>query len=166
MTRGAGIGWGRLWLAAAVLLAGCGGSSGKEKSNGTVPAAVAERRDEARCQPARNRTLRGKPDGSSYRGRGQAKDGVVAVTAGDFFFAPTCMTGFGPTPQQKGKDPVMLNIRNDSKTLHNVTIPVLKIDKDIPPGQTVSVPLRVAGPDLTYFCKFHRDSGMLGLLVP
>lgn len=132
----------------------------------TVPAAAADRRAEAECKDARFRAEEASHNASAYRGRGKAENGIAAVTAGDFFFSPTCVAGLAAGPQQAAKGPAMLSIKNDSRTTHNVTIPVLKIDRDIPPGQTVSVPLRVAGPNLAYFCKFHRSSGMVGLLVP
>lgn len=150
-------------LAMVISLAGCGGKA--EETKTTRPSAVVQQQTAVRCSEARERIRRVNPDLAAYRGEGKASEGMVAITAGDFFFSPTCITSAKPTAQT-AREPVMLTVKNDSKNLHNVTVPDQKIDMNIPPGQTVSVPVRAVGPNLIFFCKFHQSSGMQGVLVP
>ena len=149
--------------AAVISLTGCGGKT--NETSAKRPSAVAEQLTDARCSEARERIRRVNPDTAAYRGKGKMSDGAVALSAGDFFFGPTCITTTKPTAQT-AREPVMLTVKNDSKNLHNVTVPDQRIDMDIPPGQTVSVPVRAVGANVNFFCKFHQSSGMLGVLVP
>jgi plastocyanin len=81
------------------------------------------------------------------------------VQAGDSFFAPTCLTGV-----RSGA--ITLHVKNTGALLHNFSVPSQSIDVDIPPGQTITVTLKVGSGDLHYFCKYHRTVGMLGAVIP
>jgi plastocyanin len=83
----------------------------------------------------------------------------LQVQAGDSFFAPTCQTGVRPGT-------VTLLVRNSGRILHNVSVPAQKLDKDVAPGQTITVKVKVAGKALPFFCKYHRTTGMVGALLP
>lgn len=85
----------------------------------------------------------------------------LAVEAGDFFFNPTC--GIAVTANST----VMLVVHNSGQALHNVSVPDEGIDTDVAPGQTITVPVKVGvpGQTYTYFCKYHRTSGMVGALI-
>jgi plastocyanin len=83
----------------------------------------------------------------------------LQVLAGDSFFAPTCQTGVRPGT-------VTLVVRNTGRMLHNISVPAQKLDKDVAPGQTITVKIKVAGKALPYFCKYHRTAGMFGSLLP
>ncbi len=81
------------------------------------------------------------------------------LEADDYYFAPTFLRG---TPGQKLK----LEVENESGTLHNISIPALKIDRDIPPKSKVE--LEIAFPQsgmVRFFCKFHAALGMNGELL-
>lgn len=143
------------------VLAGCG-DSGKEantpRSGEPVPSSLAQQQTEMQCREARERIRRMDPGASSYKGEAKASGDSVSITAGDFFFTPTCVTGVA-------RGAVTISVKNDTESLHNVTIPDQGIDQDIPPRQTVEVKVATTSPRLMYFCKFHEQSGMLALLV-
>ena len=82
--------------------------------------------------------------------------GTDAVEVDDFYFNPTVFTG-------KAGDKLILTLSNDSKMLHNFSMPAQGIDRDIPAGGkvTVSVTFPASG-TAVFFCKYHRSSGMLG----
>lgn len=146
----------RLALAAvvAVVVPGCGG-----KDRGKAAARPPQPSAEAACTGARERIRQASPGSSNYRGQATASGAVISLTVGDFFFSPTCVTRLTPGS-------VTLTVKNDSQTVHNVSIPEQRIDQDIPPGQTVQVPVRAGRRPVIYFCKFHEASGMLGEFVP
>jgi plastocyanin len=88
--------------------------------------------------------------------RGQ---GPLEVEADDYYFSPADIHG---APGQT----LTIQISNESRTLHNFSIPEQGIDRDIRPGakleMTVTFPTSGA---LEYFCKFHKALGMTGRLV-
>jgi plastocyanin len=61
---------------------------------------------------------------------------------------------------------VTLQVRNTGQALHNVSVAAQNIDMDVSPGQTVTVPIKVGAAPISFFCKYHRTSGMVGALVP
>ena len=59
-----------------------------------------------------------------------------------------------------------LEVENESGTLHNISVPGLQIDRDIPPHGTAEI--EVAFPQsgaMRFFCKFHAALGMNGELL-
>ncbi|TAN31720.1 hypothetical protein EPN29_10910 [bacterium] len=80
------------------------------------------------------------------------------ITVDDEYFSPTCLTG--------AKGTVTLTLHNRGHLLHNFSVPEQSIDVDIPPGQTVKVEVTVAGKPVHFFCKYHRDAGQQGALLP
>ncbi len=80
------------------------------------------------------------------------------VIVGDQYFSPTCLTGATGT--------VTLTIHNGGRLLHNFSVPEQDIDVDIPPGETVTLKVVVAGKPVTCFCKYHRDAGQKCALLP
>jgi plastocyanin len=91
------------------------------------------------------------------RGTALATGSSLTITAGDSFFQPTCTT-------RVPSGAVTLTITNSGSVLHNVSISSQNIDTDIPVGKTVTVHATVTG-TVTYFCKYHRASGMQGALL-
>ena len=83
----------------------------------------------------------------------------VAIEALDVKFSPTCTTGV-PTGT------VTLTVHNGGTLLHNVSIPDQHIDRDVAPNATITVQVQVAKTPVVFFCKYHRVSGMVGVLVP
>ena len=82
----------------------------------------------------------------------------LELEADDYYFGPTFLRG---NPGQK----LTLMMENEASTLHNITIPSLGIDKDIPPKGKVRVDVTFpASGVLTFSCKFHGPLGMAGML--
>jgi YVTN family beta-propeller protein len=82
----------------------------------------------------------------------------LELEADDYYFGPTFLRG---NPGQK----LTLMIENEVGTLHNITIPALGIDKDIPPKGKVRLDVTFpASGTLTFSCKFHGPLGMAGML--
>jgi plastocyanin len=88
------------------------------------------------------------------------KGSQVAIEAGDFFFSPTCQT------RAPASGTVMLVVHNAGQALHNVSVPDQDIDSDVQPGQTITVQVKVGTNPFTFFCKYHRTSGMVGPIIP
>ena len=82
----------------------------------------------------------------------------LELEADDYYFGPTFLRG---NPGQR----LTLMMENEATTLHNITIPSLGIDKDIPPKGKVRVDVTFpASGVLTFSCKFHGPLGMAGML--
>jgi plastocyanin len=88
--------------------------------------------------------------------KGQAE---LDLEADNYYFEPTFLRG---TPGQK----IKVQIKNDSGTLHNFSIPEQQIDVDIP--RKGKVLIEIAFPSsgvVRFFCKFHVSRGMNGELL-
>ena len=82
----------------------------------------------------------------------------LELEADDYYFSPTFLRG---TPGQK----LTLIVESEAATLHNISIPALGIDRDIPPKGKVQVDVTFpASGTLAFFCKFHGPVGMNGQL--
>ncbi len=101
----------------------------------------------------------GLPANVNVHGTAVASGNRLSIEASDSFFSPTCVTrvksGF-----------VTLTVHNSGQVLHNVSIPELHIDQDVASGQTITVHVKMGSIPLVFFCKYHRSSGMLGVLLP
>ena len=93
-------------------------------------------------------------------GAAPVKGAQAAVEAGDFFFSPTCQT------QAPASGTLTLVVHNSGQALHNVSVPDQNIDTDVQAGQTISVAVKVGSAPFTFFCKYHRTSGMVGAIIP
>jgi YVTN family beta-propeller protein len=83
----------------------------------------------------------------------------LELEADDYYFSPTFLRG---KPGQK----LTLVVESEAGTLHNISIPTLGIDKDIPPKGKVQVTVTFpASGVLAFFCKFHGSVGMNGQLL-
>lgn len=92
-------------------------------------------------------------------GCGGKGTGTAALVLEDFSFQPTAVSG---DPEQK----VMLTLRNVGAVEHNLTVEDQGVDRDVGPGQTATVTVTMPDSDhvVRFFCKYHRDQGMTGLL--
>jgi YVTN family beta-propeller protein len=82
----------------------------------------------------------------------------LELEADDYYFSPTFLRG---NPGQK----LTLLVENEASTLHNINIPSLGVDKDIPPKGKVQLDLIFpASGVLAFSCKFHGPLGMNGQL--
>src|SRR5438094_9550312 len=83
----------------------------------------------------------------------------LELEADDYYFSPTFLRG---KPGQK----LTLLVESEASTLHNIRIPALGIDKDIPPKGKVQFDVTLpASGVLAVSCKFHGSLGMNGQLL-
>ena len=101
----------------------------------------------------------GLPANVNVHGTTVASGSRLSIEASDFFFSPTCVT-------RVKSGVVTLTVHNSGQVLHNVSIPQLHIDQDVASGQTITVHVKMGSIPLVFFCKYHRSSGMLGVLLP
>ncbi len=126
--------------------AACGaGGAGASASGGGSPAP---------CPAAA-----GLPTPANDHGAVVSVGSVVSIQATDFYFAPTCVTGL-----RAGT--VTVTASNVGAALHNLTIPSLGIDRDLPPGQSITISVEMGRSPVPFFCKYHRTAGMVGALLP
>jgi plastocyanin len=141
-------------VALAVLTAACGGASAAPSPARSAAATAATAVTAGHCPASVD--FGGSVDD---HGAAAASGGAsVTVEAADSFFSPTCMTAV-----RAGT--IQLTVRNTGKALHNVSVPAQSVDRDLAPGETVTVKLTMGPGDLIYFCKYHRAAGMLGALA-
>lgn len=90
---------------------------------------------------------------------GAAAPITVDMTAADNSFAPTFLkTSAGAT--------VKVSIRNVGARNHSFTVDDQHIDQTLQPGQQAQVTVAMpASGALTFYCRFHRSSGMQGAFL-
>ena len=81
------------------------------------------------------------------------------MEADDYYFGPTFLRG---KPGQR----VRLRIENESSTLHNITIPALRIDRDIPPNGKAEVEVTFPRAGNVPSATGARGYRVLGALTP
>ncbi len=83
----------------------------------------------------------------------------IVIHAEDYYFEPTFL-------RARASQRLRLSVLNRAGTLHNLTIPALGIDRDVPPSARVDVDLNVpAAGSLLFFCKFHGPLGQNGRVL-
>ena len=129
----------------ALVASGCGSSAKKSATTATTSAG----------ETASTIMLDGQ-SANSHGTKDVSGGGSQEVEVDSFYFNPTVFTA-------KAGDKLKLTLTNDSKTVHNFSVPELKIDRNIPAGgkTTLTVTFPKSG-TLVFFCKFHRASGMIG----
>jgi plastocyanin len=87
-----------------------------------------------------------------------ADESEVEVEADDYYFEPTILKG---KPGQK----LTLEVENEGKAEHNLTIDKQGVDKDIAVGEkaTVEVTFPASG-TVAFYCKYHTSQAMAGAL--
>ena len=84
--------------------------------------------------------------------------GKVEIEMYDNYFEPTILKG---KPGQK----VTLELKNEGKAAHTLTISEQSIDQEVQPGDEAEVDVTFPrSGELTFVCKFHQSSGMVGAL--
>lgn len=99
------------------------------------------------------------PDGSNTHGAVTVDASNVDMEAGDQFFAPTCLTGVS-------QGALTVTVENTGQALHNIKIEEQGIDKDVEPGETITVDVEVGSEPVAFTCKYHSTLGMNGAIVP
>lgn len=134
-----------------------GGGTGAASSPHVIetrgPAAVAATATSAAC-PADA----GLPAGAKDHGAAVAGGSTILLTAEDSFFTPTCETGVTVGT-------VTIKLQNAGHALHNFSIPGQAVDVDVAPGTVVTITVAKGAQPLQFFCKYHRTSGMVGVLL-
>lgn len=113
-------------LAAAGVLAGCGSSS----SSGSGSSGASGKTSNSSSAPA------------------AAGGASETLTAKDFSFSPTAMN------LTAGKA-VTIKATNDGSVKHNLTIPGLKVNTDLPSGSTKSVTVTPKAGTYEFHCEYH-----------
>ncbi len=86
--------------------------------------------------------------------------GKVEVEMYDDFFEPTVLKG---TPGQK----VTIELVNEGKEAHTFTVTEQSVDQEVQPGDEAEADVTFPeSGELTFICKFHESSGMVGALEP
>ncbi len=84
--------------------------------------------------------------------------GGITITEHDFFF------DYSNLDVTAG--PAVARLMNAGSVAHTFTIPELKVDLELKPGESTVIDLegRPTG-DYMWFCRFHQDRGMKGSLT-
>jgi plastocyanin len=86
--------------------------------------------------------------------------GKVEVEMYDNFFEPTILEG---KPGQK----VTIELKNEGKAAHTFTVSEQSIDQEVEPADEAEVDITFPeSGELTFVCRFHQSSGMVGALEP
>jgi plastocyanin len=117
------------------------------------------------CRQSSSQTLASKapttcklPAKTADHGTEAATGDEITLEAGDTFFAPTCVT-------DTAQGTVSITVRNTGSALHNFSIASQGIDEDADKGKTIRVDVRISVGSTPFFCKYHRTSGMVGVLL-
>jgi YVTN family beta-propeller protein len=109
-------------------------------------------------RPAQAASSQGMPVASDHGTKQVAGLAELELEADDYYFAPTYLQG---EPGQV----LTLTVENESGTLHNLSIPDLHIDHDLPPQGKANVQITFpASGTVRFFCKIHAAMGMTGEL--
>jgi plastocyanin len=149
-------------LTAAVLLlaSSCGGggdpavTDGDSSSPGEASPAGGEGQPAADCP-----TDAPLPEETDQRGAVAVDAGAVELDAGDQFFEPTCVTGAASAT-------LTVTVTNTGESLHNIQVQQQGIDKDVEPGESITVEIDVGDEPVAFTCKYHTTLGMNGAVVP
>lgn len=83
----------------------------------------------------------------------------VEIEADDFYFAPTFVSAAAGSA-------VRVVLKNEGKAGHTFTIDGAGVDQALEPGSTKTVRVQLpSSGSLTFYCRFHRASGMQGAFV-
>jgi plastocyanin len=93
------------------------------------------------------------------KGTGVVKGGKAKLEADNFYFKKTFLKG-------KAGSTVSVEIKNDGTVAHTFTIDAQHIDKELQPGDSATVNVKIPknGKPANFYCRFHVGSGMQGAL--
>jgi plastocyanin len=76
----------------------------------------------------------------------------------DYYFEPTVLKG---KPGQK----VTIELKNVGRAAHTFTLTEQSVDREVQPGDEAEADITFPqSGELTFICKFHKSSGMVGAL--
>ena len=132
-------------VAALVLvlgLAACGGGYGKSK----------------KTEEGTTTTIAGVQAKSHGTKDVSGETGKVEVEMYDNYFEPTVLKG---DPGQK----VTIELKNVGKAAHTFTLTEQSVDREVQPGDEAEADITFPqSGELSFICKFHKSSGMVGAL--
>ena len=132
---------------AAFAVAGCGSSS--SSSSGTTS-------ESSGGEGGGQKTIAG-VKANDHGTKTVAKETEVELD--DYYFKPTVIQG-------KAGQQVTLELKNEGKVEHSFTIDSQNIDRTIQPGGDAKVTVTIpASGSVSFYCKFHKSSGMAGALA-
>jgi len=82
----------------------------------------------------------------------------LTLTMTDFSFSPA-------TIQAKAGATLAVKLVNKGSAEHNFTVKALKIDKNVEPGHTATVQVKVPASSTPFYCEYHKSRGMTGNLT-
>jgi plastocyanin len=127
-------------LALVLALSACGGYGDSKESGGT------------------NTTIGGVETESHGTMDVSGETGKVEIEVYDNYFEPTVLEG---KPGQK----VMLELKNEGSAAHTFTVSEQSVDEEIQPGDEAEAEVTFPkSGELTFVCRFHQGSGMVGAL--
>lgn len=98
------------------------------------------------------------PGKVNYHGAATATGGAVTIQQHDFYFSPTVVA------VPKGVTSVTITVTNMGATVHSFTTATPSISGDINPGASMTFTVPVASGGVFFYCRFHRQLGMVGAL--
>jgi plastocyanin len=93
-------------------------------------------------------------------GTGKVKKGhAVSIDADDFYFEKTYIKG-------KAGETVGVTVDNTGAVDHTFTVDAQGVDEELAPGDSIDVDVKIpkSGKAATFYCRFHRSSGMQGAM--
>ena len=91
-------------------------------------------------------------------GTATATGGTIQLQEHDYFFSPT----FVRVPA--GVTSVTVTVTNMGQAEHSFTVPTANLTADIDPGSSMTFTVPVTGGGVFFYCRFHRQLGMVGAL--
>jgi plastocyanin len=92
------------------------------------------------------------------RGQASTLPGSVEIEVNDNFFKPNILTGIPDTA-------IVATVSNKGSRQHNFSVTGQQVDQDLKAGEAPSVVFNMpASGRVVFFCKFHREDGMVGEL--
>ena len=93
----------------------------------------------------------GDDDDAADKGNGGGGDAnAVTLTATDFSFKPADL-------QLKAGEKATIELKNDGKTKHNLTIKDLKVDEDVEGGKSTKISVEPKAGNYQFQCEYHPD---------
>jgi plastocyanin len=125
------------------VLAGCGGDNN----------------DNSTTQATTSTSTSTTPAAEDHGSKDFSGEGSGEVELDDNYFNPTTIQG-------KPGQTLTLELKNEGKAEHNLTLTDQKIDKDVDAGEDAKVSVKVPkSGSITFFCKYHQAAGMTGKLA-
>jgi plastocyanin len=85
--------------------------------------------------------------------------GETEVELDDYYFEPTVL-------KAKPGSKVKLELKNEGKVEHNISIDDQNLDQDLEPGESATVTVMVPqSGEVSFYCKYHKSMGMAGALA-